>query len=332
MHADEHPAQLVAHYLSVQFSALEAAGALCADITLVPMANPIGQLQWAMGDQQGRFDWESGENFNRNYADYTPQALAALHARNFAEDADAILALREAIRAAWQAEVPHSAVAQLRHTLQGLALDADIALDLHCDSEAALHLYTAPLHWDYVQPLAAYLGAELALLAQDSGGACFDDACAKPWLAAQAAFPARHLAACVAITVELRGEVDVSHALAKKDAQAILNYLQYHKMIAGDSVALPDHACKAMPLAGSISVVAPISGVVVYGVEVGVWVKKGQALADIVDAAQGAVQTLVSPIEGYVYARQIARFALAGMTVLRVAGDQPCRTGYLLTA
>jgi hypothetical protein len=35
-----------------------------------------------------------------------------------------------------------------------LAIDADLVLDLHCDGEAALHLYTTPGCWPALQPLA----------------------------------------------------------------------------------------------------------------------------------------------------------------------------------
>jgi len=51
---------------------------------------------------------------------------------------------RAALRAAC-AELPAGTELQsLRRTLLGLAIDADVVLDLHCDNEALLHLYTVP--------------------------------------------------------------------------------------------------------------------------------------------------------------------------------------------
>ncbi|MGV8403509.1 hypothetical protein ACV33W_30380, partial [Pseudomonas aeruginosa] len=39
------------------------------------------------------------------------------------------------------------------------ACDADLVLDLHCDFEAAIHLYTLPQQWPAFASLAARLGA-----------------------------------------------------------------------------------------------------------------------------------------------------------------------------
>ncbi|MFU1924814.1 succinylglutamate desuccinylase, partial [Klebsiella pneumoniae] len=62
------------------------------------------------------------------------------------------------------------------------ACDADLVLDLHCDFEAAIHLYTLPQQWPAFASLAARLGAAVGLLAEESGGGSFDEACSVPWL------------------------------------------------------------------------------------------------------------------------------------------------------
>ena len=43
----------------------------------------------------------------------------------------------------------------------------------------------------------------------------------------------------VAVTVELRGEADVRHDLAERDAQALIDYLAWQGVIAGKPAALP---------------------------------------------------------------------------------------------
>ena len=59
--------------------------------------------------------------------------------------------------------------------------DADIVLDLHCDCEAALHLYTENPCWPQLEPLARLLGAEAVLLAKNSGGLSFDECLSGLW-------------------------------------------------------------------------------------------------------------------------------------------------------
>ena len=107
-----------------------------------------------------------------------------------------------------------------------LAADADIALDLHCDSEALMHLYTATPVWDRVEPLARYLGAVASLLETTSGDP-FDEACLRTWWQLRERFPSHPIPmGCASVTIELRGNVDVDHALAAKDADAIVAYLR----------------------------------------------------------------------------------------------------------
>jgi predicted deacylase len=72
--------------------------------------------------------------------------------------------------------------------------------------------------------------------------------------------------------------------------------------------------------------------VIVFRTPVGAWIEAGQEVADIVDPLTDRVVTLKSSVSGVLYARQIVRFATAGMEVARIAGATPIRTGSLLSA
>jgi predicted deacylase len=108
-----------------------------------------------------------------------------------------------------------SEVQALRHHLLSLACDADVVLDLHCDDRAILHLYADPAWQAEAGVVAAFLGIETVLLSQESGGYSFDEACGLPWHRLAARFPQwQHgQPGCMAVTVELRGQQDVNHAL-----------------------------------------------------------------------------------------------------------------------
>jgi len=334
LHADEIPGLLVAHHLRALLTALEADGRILGEVVLVPVANPIGLTQRVLQGVEGRFELASGENFNRHYADLFDEVVQRVEGRLGADASHNVDLIRAALREAAGAIPAHNTLESLRRTLLGLSIDADIVLDLHCDNEGVLHLYTETSGWPRVEPLARLLGVETALLADESGDHPFDEACSTIWPRL-----ARHFGdatpipgACVAVTVELRGEADVSHALASRDARALVDYLAWQGVIAGAPSELPPARCEATPLAGSIPVKAPHGGVVVYLHECGTRVSAGDRLADLIEPMSGLVTPLLSPVDGVFYARETRRFVPAGASVLRVAGREALRQGKLLTS
>jgi predicted deacylase len=80
-----------------------------------------------------------------------------------------------------QAWEPVNEVASQRKTLVALAFDADCVLDLHCDNEAVVHMYTETACWPAFEPLARLLGAQAVLLAEGSGGLSFDESLSGLW-------------------------------------------------------------------------------------------------------------------------------------------------------
>ena len=71
-------------------------------------------------------------------------------------------------------------------------------------------MYTHDRLWPRVSDLAAELGAQCVLLASDSGGRPADEVSSGLWAAVADAYPSYHIPmACEAVTVELRGALDV---------------------------------------------------------------------------------------------------------------------------
>jgi uncharacterized protein len=334
LHADEIPGMLVAQELRRRLEAHEAAGRLCGEIVLVPVANPIGLAQSLLHGASGRFESHSGENFNRNYPELTQGVIARVDGR-LNDNANHN---RTEIRSAMQAELAWRTcvdeLASLRKALLQLAVDADVVLDLHCDFEAVPHMYVGTPLWAEVEPLARLLGAEAVLLATESGGNPFDEACAKTWWELASHFAGKFPIpmACVATTIELRGVRDVTHEFASQDASAIESFLIHRGLLSGEPVVLPPPRCVATPLAGSMPIIAPAPGVVVFHAEVGARLKSGDRIADIVDPLTGASTPLASPVDGVMYAREIHRYVRAGTDIAKVAGAEALRTGDLLSS
>ena len=338
LHADEVPALLVAHHLRSRLAELERRGLLRGEVVLVPVANPVGLSQVVLHGHQGRFDLASGENFNRHFADIV-QRVCELVEREPIDDERANVALvRNALRQACVELPAPNELQSLRRTLLGLAIDADVVLDLHTDNEAVMHLYTTPALWADVEPLARLLGAEACLLATESGDDSFDEACSTVW-PRLAALMSQHLgrpvalpSACVAATVELRGETDVSHELAAADADALIEYLAWRGFVDRATSPLPPLKREPTPLAGAMPVTAPHGGVLVFRRELGSEVQRGEHIADLVDPLSGLVTLLTSPVDGVLYARERRRLAAAGARVANIAGREPLRKGKLLSA
>ncbi|MBV8049264.1 MAG: succinylglutamate desuccinylase/aspartoacylase family protein [Paludibacterium sp.] len=337
LHADELPGMLVAWHLKQQLSSLEDAGRLLGEIVLVPAANPIGLNQNQSQNLLGRFELQSGQNFNRHYPQLAqgiyPDIRAAL-----GQDATANTALiRRHMQQYLNRLQPETELQSLRLTLHKLAVDADVVLDLHCDFRAALHVYTGTPLWPQCEPLARYLGASASLLATESGDQPFDEACSQPWWQLRELLAADGLSAnialsCLAVTVELRGQHEVNHALARQDAEGILNFLRLRGVVDEPVPPLPELPYPATPLAGSEDLFAPQAGVVVYHAEPGHAVKRGDLIAEIIDPISDQTSEVRANRGGMLYATSHRTYATAGMGIAKVASADTFKTGKLLTA
>jgi len=327
LHADETPAMLVANHLAERLRHAAEAGDVRGQVVLVPVANPIGLGQCVQGRGLGRFALDGGGNFNRHFPDLGDAFDASVRQRLSGDAAADARVLRTAFEEALQRLEPVGEVEALRHTLMRLALDADIALDLHCDSEALMHLYLGTPAWPDAADLSAQLGSEATLLAIDSGGGPFDEALGAPWWKLAADHPELALPpVCLAGTVELRGRTDVSEVLAAEDADKLFRFLQRRGVIAGDPGALPASRCDATPLEGVDVMRAPLAGIVTYEKAPGERVREGEVVARVVDPLtrdfDAARTELRCRCDGLLFARSAERWTRPGKVVAKVAGQR----------
>ena len=291
LHADELPGMLVAWYLKQRLSELENAGLLLGEIVVVPVANPIGLEQVLMDTPLGRYELESGQNFNRWFVDLSTQVGDAVEHQLNDDPQHNVQLIRRALRSALDAQPAATQLQSLRLTLQRLACDADVVLDLHCDFESVEHLYTTPEAWPQVELLSRYLGAQASMLATDSGGQSFDECFTLVWWQLQQRFGKQCAIplGSFSVTVELRGQGDVCHALASRDCQALINYLIAYGAIAGEVPTAPQLLYPATPLAAVEPVTTPVGGLLVFCTQPGEYVEAGQLIAEIIDPISDAV-------------------------------------------
>lgn len=332
LHGDEIPGIAVAWYLKQRLASLEHEGRLNAAFTLVPIANPLGLGQHWQGTHLGRFHAPSGQDFNRGFPQAGAALINALSAVLTADEAENQRLIRAAIDRYYRERVPGTELESQRFTLMRMASQADLMLDLHCDWEALPHLYTMPHAWPEIEPLARWLGSEVQLLAEISGGEPFDEACCEPWLTLHARFAAEYPIprGPLAATLELRGVRDVSAEQAQRDAESIVQSLIAGGYISGAAQESPPLRNPPSPLAACEYLHAPHSGVVLYRCPPGSVVAPGDTVAEILDPLTDRLTPIVARHGGVLYARHWDRFVSAGGLVVRLAGKEPCREGNLL--
>jgi predicted deacylase len=286
----------------------------------------------------GRFELDSSENFNRCYPDLAAAVEPAVQGK-LGDDAKAnVSTVRQAMGAYlnnWQATTE---LQSLRRSLLQLAHDADFVLDLHCDCEGVLHFYTEEACWTKMGTLAHFLGAQAILLAKSSGNRPFDECLSGAWWQLADRLRANGVdlrlpQGCCSTTIELRGELDVRHDLARTDAQAILNWLRHIGALTDQAAeAVPAPRCPATPLAGSETLRAPAAGIVVFAAEPGQMLAVDDLVVEVIDPIANQTHRVTASVAGVFYARIRDRYITAGGELGKIAGAVAFRSGELLGA
>ncbi len=318
-HADEIPAMLCAQHLRALLEEAERLGNIIGEIVLVPAANPIGLAQMLLDHHMGRHHLPSGRNFNRFWPDGTDAVMAK--EKDFGPDpALNTQRARRIVGEYLRGTQPNAADEAQKLMLMRLAHDADIVLDLHTDLDAELHLYVDPDCWPALEPLAALLDASVVMLARHSGGNAFEETVAAPFIALREAD-----VPCIlpeTVTVELRGQRDVSDELARKDARAIYDFLVLRGLITGEAQAAPFTGIAA-PFEATEIVRAPTGGVLVYKRERGEMVEPGDPVAEIVDPMTMRRTPVKAASGGRLFTRNLHHFVHARDTIAKIQGTTP---------
>lgn len=340
LHAGELPGMLVAHHLRAALDAADAAGQITGQVVLVPVANPLGLGQRLNHHVQGRFDFDTSENFNRHYPDLAEAVWDRISTHLGGSVSHNVGLVRKAVGEWLQGWQVQTELQSLRRQLLLLAHDADTVLDLHCDGESVIHLYSEQACWPSLEPLARLLGCQAVLLAKESGGGPFDERLSGLWWQLRdrmtaAGLPDALEQACASTTVELRGEAEVAHPQAYEDAKAIMAYLVHLGVVRGQAPELPALPCEPTPLAGSETLRSPLPGLLVFLARPGQRLKAGDVVAEVIDpsaAGQSRVHEIRAGVAGVLYATVRDRYVHAGGEIGKIAGATPFRSGDLLGA
>lgn len=332
LHANEMPGSMALHHLMPQLQQAEQKGLIRGEIIVVPTVNPIGQAQLVGNAHVGRYNLLSYENFNRNWLDLST-ALAGRVGAQLGRDARAnIKRIRQAARELLDEMRPLTELQTLRVEIMKLSIDADFVLDLHCDIHAVLHLFTSACDWPggAIRELAADLGAKASLCNEPyATSLTFSGVHAGLWgrlreRFAQAAIPQ----ACMAVTVEMRSQFDVSDALGRSDAANLYRWLVRRAVIEGQAAPLPRLLAPAMPMNGMDVGYSQGTGFLVFHLKPGSKVRKGQAVCDVINPASPhgnqARTTYASQTDGVLFSCRLdGQLSWPGQVLYRIAGARP---------
>ena len=328
IHANEMPGTMALHHLMPMLVDADRRGRIKGEIVIVPTVNPIGQSQIMGGTHLGRYEFLGRDNFNRNWLDLSGAVADRVGTRLGRNAADNIALIRKAALAALAAMKPVNEIQTLRVEAMKLSIDSDIVLDLHCDMEAALHLFISRQDWPGpAQALAADIGSAATLYNDPYPEALtFSGTNGALWARLARVFPSANIpAACLSATIEYRGQHDVNHALGAADASNLYRFLVRSGIVAGRAGKLPRLKAEATPMGGMDVGYCPKTGMLVYHLPKGSRVRKGDSVCEVIDPgdARGAKARtqILARSDGILFSRKPdGRLAWPGAVVFRIAG------------
>lgn len=326
-HADELPANLAAIHLLDRLKQEDSAGNIIGEIILIPLANPIGSAQVSLNDHQGRYHAQSGQNYNRGWFN-TSAKVAEKTLEKLSEDvAENTEIVRDAIKTELENSKAKNEMEALHLHQMKLAHDADIALDMHTDAQAEMHLYLDPDAWPEAKDLATLLNAPIVMFARNSGDSPFEETIAEPFIKVNEAAGEPKVNVPFTTVLELRGECDTSDELAKVDAKAITDFLINRGVIKGEKPEIGEFSGIAADFTATQIVIAPSPGIIIYKRPLGDMVKPGDVILEIVNPAvedpNASRVQVKAETEGRLFTNIGHRLAWPGTAIAKIHGLKP---------
>ena len=188
---------------------------------------------------------------------------------------------------------PANNLAQWQKSLVELAADADLVLDLHTDDEALPYLYIHRSFWpEQGLALAAALRVDVVIVWDDGGDGSFEETIIN------------HGSPRLAATLELRGQADVSDALAQQDVDGLWAWLCINGVI-DEVAAISEWQGEAVDMGCMETILAPRAGVLVFEKGLGDQVEEGERFARIIGRPGDAAS------EVFLHAAQTGRMVTA---------------------
>lgn len=276
------------------------------EIVLVPNCNPVGTNIKAGEYTLGRFDPVNGTNWNRGYF-HDP-----IIANEFADSVTAptsLAQLKQAFREQLADKIQHKLsqswglglAQQLNLTLQKMAVQADIVLDLHNGPVSSRHVYIP----EYAKANASLFSMPHCIFIPNVFAGALDEACFSPWWSLQDLLEQKFSQpfdfGVEAYTLEMGSQELIDFAEGKADAEGILAFLAKKGVLAANTYT-PQHISRyGCKLADYKTMYTDFGGMVEYCVKPSEKVAKGEVMAKVLNIDeldnQRAVSNVVAPCD-----------------------------------
>ncbi|MEC8624405.1 MAG: succinylglutamate desuccinylase/aspartoacylase family protein [Bdellovibrionota bacterium] len=312
------------------------------EFVLIPCANPIGINTKSGTTTQGRFNPITGDNWNRNYVDLSglPLEETNFDVQNFVDDMikkgfdlDLIkdhfkTLIKKAYDFYWENFLKRKGPSDnkfLNITLQKLATQADIVLDLHTGPKATRYLYAG----EFEKASAKHFLTPFSLIIPNKFAGAMDEATFMPWLTLEKEFQKRgqsHSFGFESYTLELGSEETINEQEAKKDAARIVNYLNFKGLSLSDPPAPETPTQHYCLLKDYKTIYSPKAGLVEFLKGPGEGFQKGDVLAsflnlrgiDSLEKIEEAKTSLVAKEDGFVITHSTTCVIHEGMELFQV--------------
>ena len=287
---------------------------ITGEIWLVPACNPLGTNQRSHYFSTGRFNSYDGTNWNRIFWDYEKECddldAFARSQLNYSSEIIRENYLAKIARA-WQQEldkIKQPSSIPYRHfyrsQLQSLCLDADYVIDIHSSSNQGLDFLFC---FQERKSSAPYFLLEYGILMSEYDGHAFDEAFLKPWLALEkklAELGKNIQFEIESWTLELGSGMIMNPESVDKGVKGIKNYLTYKQIL--NSVEYLNKGNITFVQRDDIkSYYAPTGGMIQSRLNLGVSVKKGEQICQILSLNKQGKQPQIIEIfaetDGFIF-------------------------------
>lgn len=307
---------------------------LNAEFILVPNCNPFGRTQRAGEYLQGRYDATTGNNWNRFYH-YQQQDVVEFVDGLSASDISSIelgnemqlvaqfkaflkTKLDEKIDRDWGVNTAQF----LNTTLQSLAADADLVLDLHTGPSSTRHIYSP----ENLAESAKLFNIENIISIPMKFAGALDEASFTPWWDLAEQLKTKHNLELNyrvdAFTVELGSQENICLIQAKHDSTGILNYLQQKNYISGFQPIELNEITTTL-LKNYKTLFSKHAGMVEYLAKAGDKIEQGQVIARVLNSlefdSENAISHVVSPATGTVILHYPSAAVQVGTQLYKIA-------------
>lgn len=320
--ANVHGAELQGNMAILKLLNLLEDKKINSKITLLPNANPYATSVKMGTYTYGRFNPITGDNWNRMYLDFFSQqdnqgfiSDDEIRSCKSKEDYKTLIKNKISEYRDFHKEYGVDENKNLFITLQELASDADIVLDLHTAGVGCRYLYGP----DYLKEKMKDLNFPFNLVIPSEFGGAMDEATFYPWVKFHEVQNSENT--FESYTLELGSEEIVDSHAAKADAINIYNYLVRKSVIEDKEIECPKSEATYCLLKDYKSFFAPKSGFVEYHKAPGQSFKKGEKIMslyhfDKMDYPEEVITPILAPVDGIVINHAPSSNVKRGMNIL----------------